>query len=111
MRMTITAYLAPDGYIEQLTEELGGIDAAYDRLLLKSGSAIKAAWAQNIWYDVEEFSISSIKDAAQKLRAIQRNWVCYEHTLHRRATLIQENLPHISFKTIAPFTPLPKAPL
>lgn len=40
----------------------------------------------------------SIGEAAQALRAVQRNWAPYQYTCFRRAALIQEKLPHLSFK-------------
>jgi len=45
------------------------------------------------------------------LRAIQRNWAVYAPRLHRRAMLIQEQLPVVSAKPLVFGTPPPKAPL
>jgi 23S rRNA (cytidine2498-2'-O)-methyltransferase len=45
------------------------------------------------------------------LRAIQRNWAVYAPRLHRRATLIQEQLPAVSAKPLVFGTLPPKAPL
>ncbi len=41
---------------------------------------------------------SSIKEASEILRSIQRNWVFYPFNCFRRGTLIQEKLPYISKK-------------
>lgn len=40
----------------------------------------------------------SIGDAANALREIQRNWAPYQYQLFRRASLIQDKLPHINLK-------------
>jgi 23S rRNA (cytidine2498-2'-O)-methyltransferase len=45
------------------------------------------------------------------LRAIQRNWTVYAPRLHRRATLIQAQLPAVSAKPLVFGTPAPAAPL
>ncbi len=110
-----TAYLAADGFMPQLTEELrrGGVrvTAAHDRLLIAEGDAIASAWAANIWHDVQEVAIASIGEAAQRLRAVQRNWAMYAPVHHRRAALIQARLPHVSAKPLVFPSTLPAAPL
>jgi 23S rRNA (cytidine2498-2'-O)-methyltransferase len=42
---------------------------------------------------------------------LQRNWALYPQRLHRRASLIQEKLPHVGAKPLRFPAPLPKAPL
>jgi 23S rRNA (cytidine2498-2'-O)-methyltransferase len=64
-----------------------------------------------VWRDPQRISISSIGDAAKKLRAIQRNWALYSFDHHRRAALIAAELPKVSAKPLAFGTPAPKAPL
>ena len=105
------AYLTPEGYAAELQHELGTIELTHERLLVAPGPARPAAWAQNIWLDSVEIAVESIGDAAKKLRAIQRNWAVYAPRLHRRATLIQEQLPPVSAKPLVFGTPPPKAPL
>ena len=108
----LTAYLAPDGFLAELQEELG--DAAretYGRLVLAEGPARPIAWAANVWHDATFMEIASIGDAANKLRAIQRNWALYSFDHHRRAALIAERLPKVSAKPLAFGDPLPTAPL
>jgi len=110
--MTVrTAYLAADGFAEELEHELGGADARHGRLLIASGPSRPAAWAQNVWLDSQEIAIGSISDAAAKLRAIQRNWAVYAPQLYRRAMLIQERLPKVSAKPLVFGLPPPMAPL
>jgi 23S rRNA (cytidine2498-2'-O)-methyltransferase len=107
----LRAYLAPDGFIDDLAEEIGGADKIYDRLLLKENGPEHAVWAENIWLDPQYITIDSIGDAARKLKAIQRNWWPYEFHMHRRMSLVTEKLPHISGKPLVFPNPLPVAPL
>jgi 23S rRNA (cytidine2498-2'-O)-methyltransferase len=105
-------YLAPEGFLDELREELG--DSATDvrgRLVLTSGPAKRVAWASNVWYDPLPIPISSIGDAVKKLRSVQRCWTLYSHALHRRATLISEKLPKVAVRPIAFGTPTPRQPL
>jgi 23S rRNA (cytidine2498-2'-O)-methyltransferase len=105
------AYLAAEGYIDELAHELGAVEQVHGRLLIASGPPRPAAWAANVWLDPQRLAIASISDAAAKLRAIQRNWVIYAPVLHRRATLIQEQLPTVSARPLPFGTPPPAAPL
>ena len=68
-------------------------------------------WAQNIWYDAQEFEFKSISEAAKHLRGIQRNWWLHANVKHRRAQLIQDALPPIKAKPIEFLSELPKLPL
>ncbi len=110
-----TAYLAAEDFTAQLHEELrragARVTATHDRLLLADGAAVASAWAANVWHDVREVAIGSIGDAAEKLRAVQRNWAMYAPRHHRRASLIQERLPHVSAKPLVFPSPVPTAPL
>ena len=106
-----TAYLAADGFVGELAQELGAVEFASERLLVAPGPPRPAAWAQNIWLDPREIPIASIADAARQLRAIQRNWAPYAPRFHRRAMLIQAQLPVVSAKPLVFGTPAPAAPL
>jgi 23S rRNA (cytidine2498-2'-O)-methyltransferase len=106
-----TADLAAEGFAAELMHEVGEIEFAHDRLLVAAGPPRPVAWAQNIWLDPIEIAIDSIGDAARKLRAIQRNWAVYAPRLHRRATLIQAQLPAVSARPLVFGTPAPAAPL
>jgi 23S rRNA (cytidine2498-2'-O)-methyltransferase len=81
------------------------------RLVLAEGPPRPAAWVANLWYEPQAIAIQSIGDAAQKLRAIQRNWALYSHAHHRRAALIAERLPKVSAKPLVFGAPAPTAPL
>jgi 23S rRNA (cytidine2498-2'-O)-methyltransferase len=106
-----TAYLAADGYADELIHELGVVDGRHGRLLIAVGPPRQTAWAANQWLDPQEIKIVSISDAAARLRAIQRNWALYAAKLYRRAALIQEQLPKVSSKPLVFGMPPPSAPL
>lgn len=107
-----TAYLAADGFLDDLVRELGnGVREVHGRLVIADGAPRAAAWAANIWHAPQRLPIASIGDAATKLRAIQRNWALYAHAHHRRAALIAERLPKVSAKPLAFGQPPPSAPL
>jgi 23S rRNA (cytidine2498-2'-O)-methyltransferase len=110
-----TAYLAADGFIDPLQEELRRAGTAvrrrHERLSICDGPPVGAAWAANIWHDCVELPVASVGAAAQALRAIQRNWAMYAPLHHRRANLIQERLPHVSARPIVFPAAAPTAPL
>jgi 23S rRNA (cytidine2498-2'-O)-methyltransferase len=106
----LRGYLAPEGFLPQLLEELGpDAQETHGRLVL--GPARPAAWVANRWEAPVRIPIASIGDGASKLRAIQRNWVLTPHLHHRRAALIAAKLPSVSAKPLAFGTPAPTAPL
>jgi 23S rRNA (cytidine2498-2'-O)-methyltransferase len=110
--VTETAYLAPEGYTDDLVRELGrSVREVHGRLVIAAGAEQAAAWAANVWRNPQRLSIVSIADAAAKLRALQRNWALYAHAHHRRAALIEERLPKVSARPIEFGAPLPAAPL
>jgi 23S rRNA (cytidine2498-2'-O)-methyltransferase len=106
-----TAYQAAEGFVAELTHELGDIEIAHERLLLAPGPPRPAAWAQNIWPDPVTIPVASIGDAARRLRAIQRNWAAYAPRHYRRAMLIQDRLPSVSAKPLVFGEKPPEAPL
>lgn len=108
----LTGYLAPEGFLAELQRELGGaVCKSYGNLVLASGAASPVAWTANVWREPLQIPISSISDAAGKLRAIQRNWALYSFAHHRRAALIADKLPKVSAKPLVFGAPVPKAPL
>ncbi len=104
-------YLAPDGFAKELKSELKGPIFECDHLLICPGEVQRVSWIQNIFFDLKLQKIQSIKDGANVLRGIQRNWAHYSFLEHRRAQLLQEALPKISNKPIDFLSPLPKAPM
>ena len=108
----LTGYLAADGFLAELQQELGpAVSEIHGRLVLASEPPRPAAWAQNVWLDPVHIQISSITDAARKLRAIQRNWALYSCAHHRRAALIAQKLPKVSAKPLVFGAPAPAAAL
>ncbi len=106
-----TGYLAAPGYEADLIAELGDVVAVHERLVFAAGPARQAAWAQNIWYEPLRLRIRSIGDGAKALRALQRNWALYPFHLHRRARLIEDQLPPLKPKKLPFPAALPAAPL
>ncbi|MBP9838058.1 MAG: hypothetical protein KBC84_05035 [Proteobacteria bacterium] len=109
--MASTAYLAPDKFQSILKKELKSITATYENLILTSTKPQRAFWAQNIWFNPEIIEFDSISDAVKKLKARQRNWILYSSDFHRRAKLIEENLPHVSCKPLTFPQEMPKSKL
>ncbi|MFQ5450211.1 MAG: SAM-dependent methyltransferase [Nitrospinaceae bacterium] len=106
-----TGYLAAAGYLEPLVGELEGVRAIHGRLVLTDRPVQNPFWAQNIWLDPVVLPIQSISDGVHRLQSIQRNWWLYSFHLHRRAKLIQDQLPHVSAKPVPFPSPLPASPL
>jgi 23S rRNA (cytidine2498-2'-O)-methyltransferase len=110
-----TAYLAAEGFLDQLVEELqlARIPIAFEHgdLLVTERPAIRAAWALNTWFNCEQIPITSISDASTKLRSLQRNWAVYAPEHRGRADLITRKLPYVSAKPLPFGQPAPTAPL
>lgn len=107
-----TAYLAPEGFENDLAAELGDdVMGVYGRLFLTEKPARKSVWAENVWLEPRFIEIDSIGDAAKKLKEMQRNWANYAFDFHRRSRLIAEKLPHVSAKPLKFPCALPPAPL
>jgi 23S rRNA (cytidine2498-2'-O)-methyltransferase len=111
----VLAYLAAQERESERLDELAHAGAKvverHGRLFLVEQGPKQAAWASNVWFDVERLPITSIADAASQLRSRQRNWALYSTQLHRRAQLIQDRLPPVSAKPISFGSALPTAPL
>lgn len=109
--MTVTAYLAPEGFEDDLRAELGDVAEEHGRLMLAPGPARAVAWAQNVWFEPVRVPIASIGEGAKALKAIQRNWWPYAPILHRRTALMVDKLPKVSARPVAFGQPTPTAPL
>ena len=110
-RTQITAYLAPKVFVNQAAAELKGVQAVHGRLVIAGGPPQTSYWAQNTWLEPRTLRIRSITDGAKALRAIQRNWILCSFRWHRRSTLIQEKLPHVSARPLRFPEPVPQSPL
>lgn len=110
-----TAYLAADGFEQQLDEELAraGVAVArrHGRLRVSDSPPVHAAWAANTWWDAEPIAVTSIGDAAQQLRRRQRNWVAYAPDHRGRTQLIADRLPHVAARPLQLGELAPEAPL
>ncbi len=95
--MIRSAYLAAEGFSQPLAEELArrgaAVTAWHGRLAMSEAPPITAAWSQNTWLSPREIAVGSIGQAADALRAIQRNWGGYQAGHFRRAALIAQRLP------------------
>ena len=110
--MIAAAYLAAEGFEATLGEELtrrgATIDGWHGRLALSPNPPVAAAWALDVWDAPRDIAIASVKDAADALRAIQRNWALYAASHHRRSALIADRLPPVKARPLA-FPELPPA--
>ena len=109
-----TGYLAAPGFEPQLARALGQVgevSAVHGRLFVVPGPARPMPWALNTWHELRTLPITSIGDAVRCLRGLQRNWAHLPSTLHRRASLIAEQLPHVSARPLEFPAPRPSAPL
>lgn len=103
--------VAPNGFESILEEEAAGrILEKRDRLFLLSGHKVPL-WAQNVWLQPRSFAFQSISEAAKHLRGIQRSWWPHPTAHHRRATLIQDQLPPVKPKSLEFLAAVPKSPL
>jgi len=107
-----TGYLAPAGFVAELKHELGAaVRETHGRLVIADGPPRPVAWVANIWHAPQRLAITSIGDAAKRLRAMQRNWTLYPTAHHRRAALVVDKLPKVSAKPLRFGDPAPTAPL
>ena len=110
----MTGYLAPAGFESELVSELGYLGAAVDTVregLVLAWGEVFPVWAQNIWFEPREHRIDSIGHAVKILKGMQRNWALYSVCEHRRASLIQEQLPKVSARPLVFGEPPPSSPL
>ncbi len=110
-----TGYLAIFKFESELEREfeIRGIKVAMkkDRLYLVEGDAPQMIWAQMTAYKLQPIQITSINDGAKKLKALGRNWGLFTVGHHRRAQLIQDELPKYNTKPIPFRAPLPASPM
>ncbi len=87
------AYLAPEGFVNELIIELGGNVQVFGRLVVPGCEPVKQpVWIQNIWYNPVIIPITSISTAVKQLKALHRHWANYSYHLFRRSELIQQQL-------------------
>ena len=113
--MVGSAYLAAEGLEQPLLEELTragvAVSAWHGRLALSPDPPYASAWALDIWTAPREHAITSVKTAADLLRAQQRNWSAYAGLHHRRMALIEGHLPLVRARALRFPEPAPTSHL
>jgi 23S rRNA (cytidine2498-2'-O)-methyltransferase len=119
-----TAWLAIPDYQYELFDELS-IDPArspasakpgkgvsiWGDLVYREGTAPRTFWHRNVLSKPFIAEFSSIREAADILRGIQRNWAHYPVASFRRAELIKEKLPYINEKPRSFPYAVPRSPM
>lgn len=97
---SLTGYLAPQGFKEDLIKELElmgqKIELVCDHLIICEGALPPqsiVAFAQDIWFDLCEFHFTSISKAADHLKGLGVFWSHYSFKNHRRGELILGSIP------------------
>lgn len=103
-----TGYLAAEKFLPDLLKELKHVEKIHGNLVITTGPAQKVLWAQNIWENLEIIPITSIGEAVKALKSRAPRWACYSVENHRRAQLIQDQLPKIKSQTLDFLGPLPE---
>ena len=110
----MVVYLAARGFERDLMDELAlngvQIREVKERLVLADG-LFCSAWAQNIWLEPFFQPIVSVGEAVRTLKSIQRNWKLHAVDFHRRAALIEQQLPPVKAKPLTFGAPAPTSPL
>ena len=110
----MVVYLAARGFERDLMDELAlnGVQVreVKERLVLADG-LFHSAWAQNIWLEPFFQPITSVGEAVRTLKSIQRNWKLHAVDFHRRAALIEQQLPPVKARPLAFGAPAPTSPL
>ena len=110
-RLDLTGYLAQPERLEQLLGELSHVRAVHGSLVLADGPPQTSRWAQNVWLEPYQLTVTSIRDAVHQLCALQRNWWPYAFQLHRRSELTREQLPFVTARPLRFPEPAPIAGL
>ena len=109
------AWLAADGLKQVLQEDLllRGVENVtwHGMLALSTQRPVYSPWALDIWTAPQRATITSIRNASDTLRAIQRNWSLYAADNFRRAGLIVQKLPPVKAAPLVFPTPAPGSPL
>ncbi len=110
-----SAYLAAEDLEQPLLEELTRagvtVSAWHGRLALSPDPPYASVWALDIWTAPREHAITSLKAAANLLRAQQRNWSAYAVQQHRRMALIEGHLPPVRARLLRFPEPAPTSHL
>lgn len=98
--MDFTGYLAAEQFEKDLLLEIHQhpelkLTGIFDRLHIVEGPRKQLAFAQCTLKNLQKTNVSSITQAAQALKSAGKLWVPYSTRLHRRMSLIQDNLPKV----------------
>lgn len=107
----MTAYLAPEKYVLELSRELNNITHSHDRLILTSSKPQETIWSQLVIKKPQTLPIESINHAVKILKSHGRFWANYSFCLHRRSKLIEEQLPTYKIKPLEFLGALPTHPI
>lgn len=88
-----------------------GLSALFGDLVYREGPPPAAYWHQNVLYKPFIAEFNSIREAADILRGIQRNWAHYPVAAFRRAELIRAKLPSVNDKPKAFPRAVPLSPM
>lgn len=105
-------FLSSDGFDADLRRELGAdLFETHERLHFARPREIPPVWAQDVWLEPERIAFDSISQAARELKKRGKFWSLFPLTHHRRAALIQEQLPKLKlpelrFGVDAPLPPI-----
>ncbi len=102
------AYLASEKFLPELLAELKDVRSVHGNLVLTDGPLQTSVWAQNIWLNAEIIPFESISQAAKALKARGKLWAAYTFDHHRRAQLIQEQLPTLRPRVVEFLGELPE---
>ncbi|XGC81408.1 SAM-dependent methyltransferase [Bdellovibrio bacteriovorus] len=105
------AYLTSEQFLPELQEEIKNIKSVHGNLVIADGPVQESVWAQQIWLNPEVITFESITQAAKALKERGKLWACYSVDNHRRAQLIQDNLPKLKPRIMDFLSPLPTDPL
>lgn len=91
-------FLSAEGFEEDLRRELGAeLVQERDRLFFAAPREIPPTWAQDAWFNPERIGFASISEAARELKKRGKFWAPFPVSHHRRAALIQEQLPKVKW--------------
>lgn len=105
------AYLAPDKFLPELLQELKSVKSVHGNLVLTDGPIQNSVWAQNIWPEAQILHFESISQAAKALKSLGKLWAPYNFENHRRAQLIQDQLPKLRPRVVDFMGTLPERDL
>jgi 23S rRNA (cytidine2498-2'-O)-methyltransferase len=104
----MVGYLGIKQFLPELLHELKCIKTTHGELVIADGPKQESIWAQNLWLNPEIIHFDSISQAAKALKSRGKLWSVYSFENHRRAQLIQDQLPKIKTRIIDFLAPLPE---